>query len=75
MHITALSDDAVFGAVRSWDSYSWNWGPGAKGVDRPEEYLQIPGETWSSFVSRLARLYYQNTVFPQLEKSRQMTLW
>jgi len=71
MHICALDDDAVYAAVRSWDSYSWNWGRGQIHKDRPQEYLRRDGETYSQFTGRLGQLYWKNTIKPRLERNRQ----
>ncbi len=75
MHIQALDDDAVYAAIKSWDSYGWNWGRGCKGKDRPPEYLKRPDDSYTTYTRRLAELYWQNTVSPRLEKPRQMALW
>lgn len=75
LHIQALDDDAVFGALRSWDSYSWNWGRGLKDIDRPAEYFHREGETWSQYSHRLAWLYWQNTIRPRLRRVRNLVLW
>ena len=75
MHIQALDDDAVFGALRSWDSYTWNWGRGQKGMDRPAEYYQIDGEKYGEFTKRLSGLYWHNTIKPRLDRDRQGVLW
>lgn len=75
MHIQALDDDAVFSAVRSWDSYGWNWGRGQKNKDRPAEYLRRDGENYSQFTGRLGLLYWENTIQPRLNRSRQTALW
>lgn len=74
MHIQALDDDQVFDTMRSWDSYSWNWGKGQKDVDRPPEYLRRPGETHTEQAGRLGRLYWQNTISPRLTRTRQGVL-
>ncbi len=77
LHVQALDDDAVFGATRSWDSYSWNWGKGQRGLNRPPEYLfnTETDRNWSAFTQRLARLYWQNTILPRLSRNRQRTLY
>lgn len=75
MHIQALDDDAVYNVIRSWDSYGWTWGRGQKDVDRPPEYRRIPTERYTDYTKRLARLYWQNTVLPRLERPRQMALF
>lgn len=75
MHIQALDDDSVYSAVRSWDSYGWNWGKGQKDKDRPQEYLRREGETYSQFTGRLSQLYWKNTIEPRLARSRQKALW
>jgi hypothetical protein len=74
LHVQALDDDEVFMAVRSWDSYSWNWGKGQKGVDRPTEYLQKTNESYSQFTRRMGELYWQNTVLPRLTKPRHVAV-
>lgn len=74
MHIQALDDDFCFDAVRSWDSYGWNWGRGAKNKDRPPEYLKRPGESHTQLTLRLANLYQKNTIAPRLERARQGVL-
>lgn len=73
MHIQALDDDQVFDATLSWDSYGWTWGKGQKGVDRPPEYLRRD-ESYTEFVQRLGRLYWQNTILPRLTRARQGVL-
>jgi hypothetical protein len=75
MHVQALDDDAVFGALRSWDSYAWNWGRGQKDVDRPPECYHKPGESWTEYTARLARFYWRETIRPRLECDRQGVLW
>ena len=75
MHIQALDDDAVYNAIRSWDSYSWNWGRGQKDMDRPVEYLRKDDESWTFFSRRLAQLYWDNTIAPRLNKDRQLSLF
>lgn len=74
MHIQALDNDFCFDAVKSWDSYGWNWGKGQKDKDRPKEYLRIPGETHSQLCKRLGSLYWQNTIAPRLDRARQGVL-
>lgn len=74
MHIQALDNDFVFSVIRSWDSYSWNWGKGQKDVDRPTEYLKRPGESHTSQCRRLGNLYWQNTILPRLTRPRQGVL-
>lgn len=75
MHVQALDDPAVAAVMRSWDSYSWNWGKGRKGVDRPPEYLRRPSESFTEHTRRLAKLYWRNTVRPRLSRPRQLGLW
>lgn len=75
MHIQALDDDAVYGVVKSWDSYSWNWGRGQKGVDRPAECHYIPSESWTTYTRRLAQFYWDKTISPRIKKDRQGLLW
>lgn len=75
LHIATLDDDVVFGALKSWDSYSWNWARGRRGFDRQREYLRKPGESWSDYTHRLARLYATETIAPRLSRTRQMLLW
>lgn len=77
LHIQALDDDASFAAVRSWDSYSWNWARGQKELNRPKEYLFNPetDNDWSDFTKRLAQLYWQNTILPRLSQDRQLSLY
>lgn len=71
MHVQALDDDAVFAVMRSWDSYSWNWGKGQVDVDRPAEYLKRSDESYTEHTQRLAGLYWRNTVRPRLVRPRQ----
>lgn len=75
MHIQALDDNEAFFALKSWDSYGWNWGRGQKDMDRPPEYLQRPGESYSELTNRLGRLYWQNTISPRLSRDRQRPLF
>lgn len=75
MHIQALDDDAVYGVVKSWDSYGWNWGRGQKGVDRPAECYHRPGELWTTYTRRLAQFYWDKTISPRIKKDRQGVLW
>lgn len=74
-HSQALDDDEVANAVKSWDSYAWNWGKGAKGKDRPLELCKQPGERYTEFTKRLALFYWQNTVMPRLNQIRQLSLF
>ncbi len=74
LHIQALDNDQVFDTIRSWDSYSWSWGKGQKGVDRPQIYLKRPGETYTKHARRLAELYWTNTIEPRLTRHRQGVL-
>ena len=73
VHIQALDDPAAKCAVRSWDSYAWNWGRGQKDMDRPPECYHRPGETWTTYTHRLAAFYWKNTVLPRLLR-RQLPL-
>ncbi len=75
LHVATLDDDVVFGALDSWDSYSWNWARGRRGFDRRGEYLRRPGESWSDYTYRLARLYVSATIAPRLCRQRQIPLW
>jgi hypothetical protein len=74
IHIRALDDDRTYLALGSWDTYGWNWGRGQKEKNRPVEYLRQPGESYSTYTGRLARLYWANTVLPRLRKPRQGAL-
>lgn len=73
LHVQALDDDATFAALKSWDSYSWNWGPRHKEA-RPVEYLKRPNESWANHTQRLASLYWNRVIKPRLEKERQLSL-
>lgn len=75
MHVRALDDDAVYGAVRSWDSYGWSWGRGQSKFDLPAECYHREGESWTTYAHRMAHFYWQNTVKPRLTASRQEVLW
>lgn len=75
MHVCALDDDAVWGATRSWDSYGWNWGRGMKDMVMPEDRFHRPGESWSDYTQRLAKIYMEQTIEPRLNAKRQLTLW
>lgn len=74
MHIQALDRDDVYFSIKSWDSYSWNWGRGVKDKDRPPEYYRQPGETYTQHTFNLARLYWQNTIEPRLTRNRQLPM-
>ena len=75
MNVRVLDNEAAWPHVRSWDSYAWTWPRGQLGVDRPEEYVQRPGETSSKYRGRIAQLYYKNTIAPRLAPpSNQLSL-
>ncbi len=74
LHVGALADDVVLGVLRSWDTYAWTWPKGEKGLDRPEDRLRDEGETWSSYVVRLASLYQAEAIAPRLMRPRQLLL-
>jgi hypothetical protein len=73
MHVGALDDSVVPGALRSWDSYSWTWARGARSLRAPE-YLKQAGESYSAYARRLAGLYHDNTIAPRLARPVQHTL-
>lgn len=73
MHIGAMDDRVVPGALRSWDSYSWTWARGAR-MERAPEYLKQDGENYASYARRLAGLYMENTIQPRLDRPIQHTL-
>jgi len=75
MHVQAMDDDAVFGAVRSWDSYGWSWGRGQDSLDLPAECYHREDESWTTYAQRLASHYYETTVKPRLTVPRQGVLW
>jgi len=74
MHIDALDDAVVMGALRSWDSYSWTWARGARS-DRAPEYLKRDDENYSAYARRLATLYLERTIEPRLRRPRTLPLW
>lgn len=74
MHIGALDDPVVMGALRSWDSYSWTWARGAR-KERAPEYLKQADENYSAYARRLAALYLDRTVAPRLRRPRTLPLW
>lgn len=74
MHIGALDDEAVMGALKSWDSYSWTWARGARSMRAPE-YLKQDDENYASYARRLAGLYLDNTITPRQRKPRTLPLW
>lgn len=73
MHIGALDDKIVPGALKSWDSYSWTWARGARQM-RSMEYVKQDGESYSAYARRLAGLYLDNTIEPRLKRPLQHTL-
>lgn len=73
MHVGAMDDKVVPGALRSWDSYSWTWARGAR-MERAPEYLKQEGESYSAYARRLAALYIENTIAPRLNRPVQHTL-
>jgi len=74
LHVQALDDPRVSWLIRSWDSYAWNWGRGQKDMDRPEECLHRPGETYSTYTRRLAKFYWHKTILPRLDSHCQMVM-
>lgn len=74
MHVQALDNDFVFDAIKSWDSYGWNWGRGATKKEMPWEKHKREGESHTELTLRLANLYQQNTIAPRLDRARQGVL-
>lgn len=74
MHIGALDDDVVMGALKSWDSYSWTWARGARSLRAPE-YLKRDDENYASYARRLAGLYSDRTIEPRRRRPRTLPLW
>jgi hypothetical protein len=69
----ALDADDVALVVDSWDSYGWNWARGTTGQRTPSQTKQ-PGESYTSFVRRLADGYRATTVAKRIRQPRQLSL-
>ncbi len=73
MHVAALDDDIVPGALKSWDSYSWTWARGARS-DRAPEYRKRDDEPYAAYARRLAGLYDERVVAPRRARPVQHVL-